>query len=529
MHSFGTIVRRTCAVSAVLLLTASTAGAQVTRLEITSRDQVAGGQSFGSAGPYVNVRGRVHGEIDPRDRRNRIIQDIDLAPRNARGRVDYVATFSLMMPADLAKSSGVLVYSVVNRGNGAATPGPDGHISLVSGWQGDVAPTATNQTIQVPVARNRNGSPLTGPVLARFSDLPKGTTTAAIRIGSLGTGFYPPATLDTTRATLTFHTGETTAGSTSGQGSVPSSEWAFADCRTTPFPGTPDPSRICLAHGFDPARLYELVYTAKDPLVLGIGFAATRDIVDFFRHATADAHGTANPVAGRVTHGVALGTSQSGNFIKTFVHLGFNEDAAGRAVFDRRPALHRGAAAVDERQVRDPGWRRRPLRAWQRTGAVVGHVQGHGATAKCGEPSGPMHPHADMSKGDRGVRRRRVLGASHVARSRRYGCEARHRAPRQRPPLLHAGNHPWRRARRLSDRAGRQRALLAAAESEPDGRHAPGLDRGIDRVGRERDGAAAEPLSDACGRAAGGGCDGRRGVPEDPGPRRSRCQSRPRL
>ena len=306
----------------------------MTRLEITSRDAVAGGQSFGSAGPYANIRGRVHGEIDPRDRRNRIIQDIDLAPRNARGRVDYIATFSLMMPADLSKSSGVLVYSVVNRGTGAATPGPDGHISLVSGWQGDVAPTATNQTIQVPVARSRNGSPLTGPVLARFSDLPKGTSTAAIRVGSLGTGFYPPATLDTARATLTFHTGETTAGSMSGQGTVPSSEWAFADCRTTPFPGTPDPTRICLAQGFDPARLYDLVYTAKDPLVLGIGFAATRDIVDFFRHAAADASGTANPVAGRVTHGIALGTSQSGNFIKTFVHLGFNEDAAARPVFD---------------------------------------------------------------------------------------------------------------------------------------------------------------------------------------------------
>ena len=66
--------------------------------------------------------------------------------------------------------------------------------------------------------------------------------------------------------------------------------------------------------------------------MLGIGFAATRDIVDFFRHAAADANGTANPVAGRVTHGIALGTSQSGNFIKTFVHLGFNEDAAGRTV-----------------------------------------------------------------------------------------------------------------------------------------------------------------------------------------------------
>jgi hypothetical protein len=330
----GRPVRLMGVAAAAVLLGSSIASAQVTRLEITSRDDVAKGQPFGSAGPYVNIRGRAHGELDPRDRRNRIIQDIDLAPRNARGRVEYVATFSLMMPADPARASGVLVYSVVNRGNGTATAGPEGHISLVSGWQGDVAATAANQTIQVPVARNRDGSAITGPVLARFSDLPGGTNTASIRVGSLGTGFYPPASLDTSRATLTFHTSETTAGKIGGEGKVAPGDWAFADCRTTTFPGTPDPSRICLKHGFDPSRLYDLVYTAKDPLVLGIGFAATRDLVDFFRHTAADAAGTANPVAGRVTHSVALGTSQSGNFLKTFVHLGFNEDAAGRALFD---------------------------------------------------------------------------------------------------------------------------------------------------------------------------------------------------
>lgn len=334
MQIVGVPVRLMAAAAAALLLGAPSASAQVTRLEITSREDVAKGQVFGSAGTYVNVRGRVHGELDPRDRRNRIIQDVELAPKNARGRVEYVATFSLMMPSDLAKSSGVLVYSVVNRGNGTATAGPEGHISLVSGWQGDVTATPSNQTIQVPVARNRDGSPVTGPVLARFSDLPPGTNTASIRIGSLGTGFYAPASLDTSRATLTYHTGEDTSGKINGGGKVPPGEWAFADCRTTAFPGTADPTRICLKNGFDPARLYDLVYTAKDPLVLGIGFAATRDIVDFFRHAAADASGTANPVAGKVTHGVALGTSQSGNFLKTFVHLGFNEDAAGRAVFE---------------------------------------------------------------------------------------------------------------------------------------------------------------------------------------------------
>ena len=215
---------------AVVLLVPAPASAQVTRLEVTSRSPVAGGP-FGAAGDYENVRGRVYGEIDPGDRRNRIIQDLDLAPRNDRGRIEYVATFSLTKPVDAAKTSGVLMYSVVNRGDGSASAGPAGHISLVSGWQGDVPPTATNQTIRVPIARNADGSPVTGPVLARFSDLPAGTTTAALRLGSLGTASYPAATLDTSRASLTFHASETADGRTTGNGRVASSEWAFAAIR----------------------------------------------------------------------------------------------------------------------------------------------------------------------------------------------------------------------------------------------------------------------------------------------------------
>ena len=319
--------------AAVLVLTAAASRAEVTRIEITSREPV-NGDAQGAAGACENVRGRVHGELDPGDRRNRIVQDLGLAPRNARGRVEYVATFSLTKPVDPAKASGVLVYSVVNRGNGDATPSASGHVTLVSGWQGDVTPTATNQTIRVPVARNAGGSPITGPVLARFHDLPAGTRTAAIRIGSLGSGYYPPATLDTAKATLTSSAAEAPDGRKTAMSRVAAGDWAFADCRTAPFPGTSDPTRICLRHGFDPARLYELVYTARDPRVLGIGFAATRDIVSFFRHARADRDGTPNPVAAAVRHAVAVGVSQSGNFIKTFVHLGFNEDLEGRVVWD---------------------------------------------------------------------------------------------------------------------------------------------------------------------------------------------------
>lgn len=312
------------------------ADAQVTRLEILSRAPLLDGRPAGAAGPYELVRGRVHGEIDPSDRRNRIIQDLSLAPLNARGRVEYVATFALARPVDMSRASGVLVYTVVNRGNGSPTPSPEGHVSLVSGWQGDVVPTAANQTIAVPVARGRDGSPVTGPVIARFTDVPPATNTVAIRLSSMGSGppAYLPASLDDRDATLISAASEDPFGVKTGIVRIPRDRWAFADCRAMPFPGTPDATRLCLEDGFDPTRLYELTYTAKDPLVLGVGLAATRDIIAFFRHAAADAQGQVNPVAGALRHVVAVGDSQAGNLLKTFVHLGFNEDVQGRIVMD---------------------------------------------------------------------------------------------------------------------------------------------------------------------------------------------------
>jgi hypothetical protein len=329
-------IRSWCVAVGLVASMGAAAEAQVVRVEILARAPVDDGRATGAARPYEIIRGRVHGEVDPADPHNRLIQDLALAPRNARGKVEYVATFALAKPVDLAKASGVLIYQVVNRGNGAPTPNADGDIVLVSGWQGDVAPTAVNQTIAVPVAKNADGSSITGPVMARFYDLAPGTNTVSVRLSSMGASppAYLPASLDQQTATLTMAAGETRTGVKSGAMTIPRAAWAFADCRTTPFPGTPDPTRLCVKGGFDPTKLYELVYTAKDPLVLGIGLAATRDIVSFFRHAAADASGTPNPIASAVSHAVSLGDSQSGNFIKTFIHLGFNQDLSGRIVWD---------------------------------------------------------------------------------------------------------------------------------------------------------------------------------------------------
>jgi len=107
-----------------------------------------------------------------------------------------------------------------------------------------------------------------------------------------------------------------------------SADWAFGDCTATPFPGAPSDTKICVRGGFDKSRIYRLVYRVKDPLVLGLGLAAFRDAAAFFRYARQDDFGTANPVANGIKWTVVQGTSQSGNFIKTMIHLGFTEDDA---------------------------------------------------------------------------------------------------------------------------------------------------------------------------------------------------------
>lgn len=308
----------------ILLLATAGAHGNVVRIEIVRTEP---------AGPsHEKISGKAYGELDPADPKNALITDIELAPRNARGKVEYVATFSLVKPINMSLASGVLLYTVVNRGGGSAAANADGHVTLVSGWQGDVVPTGENQTIRVPVAKHPDGTSITGPLLLRFTSLSGHTT--ALMIPRNQPSPYPPAFLDTTKATLISATAESPTGVKSGKVTIPSTDWAFADCSTAPFPGKPDPAHLCLKGGFSPALLYELRYTVKDPLVLGIGLAATRDLGSFFRYEKQDATGAPNPVAGRITAAIAEGSSQSGTFLKLSLLLGFNQDEAGRTVWD---------------------------------------------------------------------------------------------------------------------------------------------------------------------------------------------------
>ncbi len=319
-------MRRVSSTFLTVLLCAGVSNARVAKLVIEHTQP---------AGAYTRITGHFEGELDPKLPQNAIIQDLQLAPRNARGRVEYSATFTLLFPTDPAKRSGVLLYEVPNRGNSplnarlSEDEQNEGDAMLSSGWQGDLTPRPNLETITVPVAKNADGSSITGPVMMSLMNLPGGSSTASLESGYAGLRYQRPVSLDTSKARLTRQVSE------DGEViPVRASEWAFADCAKTPFPGAPDPTKICVKDGFQADEMYRVVYTAKDPLVLAIGAAATRDIVSFLRYSAKDDAGTANPLAANIRHSIAFGTSQSGNFIKTFINLGFNQDEEKRIVWD---------------------------------------------------------------------------------------------------------------------------------------------------------------------------------------------------
>ena len=328
-------------VAAALLAWAGPVQARVKKIVVDTKVSPAfDGATFGDAGQYETLAGRVFGELDPNDPHNTIITDISLAPKNANGKVEYVASFYLVKPIDMSKSSHLMWQDVPNRGGRltiVVAERNDGDIGLSSGWQGDnsgnTVPGEKNDYVIVPIAKNPDGSPITGLVMGRIVNA-NGLDSQPMIVNANPVP-YKPAGLDTTKATLTTHASETIDGKIGATATIPSGDWAWAKCSATnPFPGTPDPTQICLKNGFDPKLLYQVVFTAQDPYVLGIGFAAFRDVASFFKNATQDDEGTPNPVAKQISWVISRGRSQSGNFLRALVHLGFTQDEANRKVYD---------------------------------------------------------------------------------------------------------------------------------------------------------------------------------------------------
>lgn len=332
-----------------LLGLATPADARITKILIDTTTTVTIGTTT-----YTQKYGRIFGELDPGDSHNTIIQDIGLAPLNSNHKVAYAATITILTPN--SGSSGVMLYQVSNRGGQslpAASTVEPGATYVWTGWQGDVmtkncitaypcnnlnsgayTPTGSMPVhiLQAPIAHNTDGSTITGPVYCSVINTSGSTAQLIIYTNPVP---YQPATIsDTTSPTLWSVTHQDILGGETGRTVIPGSQWAWADCRTTAWPGTPDPTRICLQNGFNSSLLYQIVYTAKDPLVLGTGFAATRDAVTFLKSASTDDSGNANPLSGQISHTVAMGTSQSGNYLRSFTYYGFNQAEDNSQVFD---------------------------------------------------------------------------------------------------------------------------------------------------------------------------------------------------
>ena len=270
----------------------------------------------------------------------------------------------------------------------------------------------------------RTARAVTGDVIARFFDLPDGVHSAPIRLASLGTPQpYHPADLAQTGATLTWHTRENYAGQQDAKHAVPRAEWAFADCESTPWPGRPDPSRICVKDAFRANRFYELVYTAKDPLVLGVGLAATRDIVSFFRHAQ-----------GRcVRHAESSRWCRRSHdqhrrlTVRQFhPHVHSSRLQPGHAQpyrVGRRVSADRGAPDADQPALRAAGRCRRHVRARQRRRRLVDAIRGQGAWTEGGEPSRSLRRDEDLPEDRRSIRVGGIVGTAHVAGFDRHRCE----------------------------------------------------------------------------------------------------------
>jgi hypothetical protein len=298
--------------------------------------------SYGDAGNYEQISGRAYGELDPNEALNKGIQDIELA-KDADGKVRYVATFVLTKPVDMSKASGLMWHDVPNRGRPVLLDAAErrfGDVGLASAWQGDNAgmnaelgttvradmKANANHWLKLPVAKNADGSSITGKVFARIIN--RSGMEAQPLIVQTNPVPYLPDDLDTTKATLVSRDHESTNGAVIGERAIAAADWKFCSGGTfdEALPLTALPVHICLKGGFDAAKLYQVVYTAKDPYVLGIGFAAWRDVGAFFKYAARDDSGTANPLAGRIKHSIGRGRSQSGNYLRGWLHAGFNQD-----------------------------------------------------------------------------------------------------------------------------------------------------------------------------------------------------------
>jgi Alpha/beta hydrolase domain len=351
------------AAAAALLAATSAPGpgeARVVRFEVEQTRLFADGMEWGHAGAYERLDGRAYFEVDPFDPRNAVIVNLDKAPRNAEGMVEFSSPFFILKPVDMARGNQKLFYGINNRGNkieiarrAFPTPPEDfpnandpltaadigdglllrqGYAYVDAGWHGDGIPDPDDVRLfpDFPVATNPDGSPI---VAAKRLEYQPAEDTFTLPLVS-GWKPYEAADTDTSNSTLTVrdHPDDPRIP-------MPDDAWAFGSCPSGEGSLEPTATDLCLFEGFEAQRIYELVYPAKDPIVMGLAYAVTRDVGSFLRHQIHDDAGNPNPLALApsevgIRRAYSSGTSSTGMYQREFLYFGFNEDEEGRQVFD---------------------------------------------------------------------------------------------------------------------------------------------------------------------------------------------------
>ena len=313
----------------------------ITELEITNRTSFASGVPFGDVGAYELLEGTAHYVVDPSHARNQGITDLDLAPRDSASKVVFSSDFSMLQPVNLDRGNRRILFDVVNRGrktaltfNGVPIPTDAtaplqagngylmrrGYTVVWGGWQADVPSTPGLIGLQGPEAVGPQG-PLTGRIMCQFQC---NEPTQVFLLADREHLANPAADPEEAGAMLTVRDLPNSPALP-----VDRSQWAFV--RVEDEDVEPQHSHVYMPSGFEPGKIYQLVYTTNVSRIVGLGFVAMRDAVSFLKHAPASA---GNPLAGAIDYAYAIGRSQSGRFLRQYIHTGINEDEEDRTALD---------------------------------------------------------------------------------------------------------------------------------------------------------------------------------------------------
>jgi hypothetical protein len=332
-------------ISSVMLLVglaATPLSAEVVRIEVQSRRDLADGQPFGQAGPYEKLSGKIFFAVDPALPANRIVTDLDKAPRNSAGKVEFASDFFVIKPKRIERGNGAVLYEVSNRGgksmlgffnhaSGSLDPGSpaemgdgflmrQGFTLLWVGWQFDPPPRQGLVRLYPPTASD-NGRPIRGVVRSDFV-----VTQREFDHSLADRDHLAYSVVDAGAANNVMTVRDSVDGP---RRVVPRDQWKFS--RLEDGRVVEDATRVYMAAGFEPGKIYEVVYTAQDPPVVGLGPAAIRDVISMLKYKSADA---VSIPAAAITRALAFGVSQSGRFLRSYLYYGFNRDEGNRKVFD---------------------------------------------------------------------------------------------------------------------------------------------------------------------------------------------------